>query len=67
MAALNRPTNATYTIHESVTVDTTGELFVLGMFCSARHQSIILLHLVQHSTVECNVAKSFSPGLTQQM
>jgi len=32
MAALNRPTNATYTIHESVTVDTTGELFVLGMF-----------------------------------
>ena len=35
MAALNRPTNATYTIHESVTVDTTGEVlfyFVLDSF-----------------------------------
>ena len=34
MAALNRPSNATYTIHESVTVDTTGEFFfVMDMFC----------------------------------
>jgi len=34
MAALNRPTNATYTIHESVTVDTTGEFCSWGI-CSA--------------------------------
>ena len=55
MAALNRPTKATYTIHESVTVDTTGELFVLGMFCSARYQSIILVSCsALHRGMQCS-------------
>lgn len=37
MAALNRPTNATYTIHESVTVDTTGKSFEIAIAYLDQH------------------------------
>ena len=54
MAAFNRPTNATYEVHESVTVDTTGKtnrkLASKGISCSSGLTCLLFCRFSPYST-----------------